>query len=829
MATLMAFALLLVTLLLSTPGMAQAVAPGGPGGASPQEVMAAEERAEILPVIAGWSRLLRFEDLSRAAVGDPGIADAVVISSKELVVNGKSPGITTLHIWDARKVHIFRVEVHRDLKSVAERVRELIGIPSVSVKVANETLLLEGSVGNDEDKARASGIARAFCSKVLDFISVVREPGRARPGEPEEPSPGEEKATPPLLSAAISEKIGDPRVKVMSVGDAVLLEGVVDDERERVRAEAIARLFTGRVTNLIEVPERFEVPEGPEDETVKPLPGPAFMATPAEEGVAPIKREVISAKQEAVPVTQEATTEKREEQKPEPSLQDLVPEIVEMIDIPEVRVKVARGTLILEGTVDSRDKSERAEKIAKAYTGKVINVITVTTPPATLEMPEKVRLAQEVREAIGIPGVSVRVANKTVILEGRVQDQGEADRAEEVARAYADRVLNFLTVERLERKPEGKEEPQLKAPAAEVSTPGTATPGEPLAPPPATVISGKDGSRPVEEIVKSLIGVEGVKVVSAGDSLLLEGEVATQNDAARAKTIAELFGKKVVSLIRVRNPIQVLLQVQVVEARRNLGQDLGIRWEGVTGQEAIGLPATEMVPSVSSTQSLLSPQIGLIGEVFAGSPLERLSLFRARIDALAQKGLVRLLAAPSMLTLGGQEANFLVGGEIPIFLGQEDGKIKFEWKPYGVRLSITPAVDDLGNIDVRVSPEVSSFDWENALLVSGWKIPAFKTRRAETHLVVSDGSTIALGGLIQAEDTKVQDKIPLLGDIPVIGALFRSERFQKQETELLIFVTPRIVRLGETVPPGGLIRPPVLKDMPDSLTDPEHLTRDVRR
>ena len=398
-------------------------------------------------------------------------------------------------------------------------------------------------------------------------------------------------------------------------------------------------------------------------------------------------------------------------------------------------------------------------------------------------------IAKKVSELIGLDGITVKMANETILLEGTVSKPEDKLRAEGIAKAYSDKVLNLISVI-----------PEKPAPG-EVTGAAAKTPEAEAPPKPPTT----------EEIIRKLSGLDGIRVTEIGDTLLLDGEVPTQNDLSRVQAVAGIFGKKVVNLLSVKAPLQVLLQVQVVEARRNAGKDLGIRWGGVTGQGNVQLPGTNLADSTTPEIGLLSPQIGLIGEVFVGSALERLNLLRARIDALASEGLVKLLAAPSMLTLSGSEANFLVGGEIPIFLGDEGGRIKFEWKPYGVQLKITPVVERQGYIDLKVNPEVSSFDWENALLVNGWKIPAFKTRRAEGHLILADGSTMVLGGLIQSEDTKVIDKIPLLGDIPIIGALFRSEKFQRQETELLIFVTPRIVGAGESIS-LDVIKHPVVPD-----------------
>ncbi len=368
----------------------------------------------------------------------------------------------------------------------------------------------------------------------------------------------------------------------------------------------------------------------------------------------------------------------------------------------------------------------------------------------------------------------------TALLEGEVPDDYRKLRAEAVAKLYAQKVVSVLQV--VEAEPE--------LPVVSV------LPEEPPAPVAPEIT--------LEERVEAYINSPTVNVRSVDGKLLLEGSVESQNDLERVQRIAELFSNDVVALLDVVNPVQVLLQVQVVEINSGALKNLGITWGSIvdnafsSGSFMFGewtsplrLGAKDAGPE--DVWQLRLPTSNIVAELW------RLSPIRAVLDTLVSEDLAKVLAAPSLLTLSGQEADFLVGGEIPVYLGQSDGKIVFEWRPYGIKLDMLPTVDTRGRVVLDIRPEVSSLDWNNALDVGLATVPALKTRRASTHLIVEDGVTIAIGGLIHTTEAKIVKRLPILGDIPIIGGLFRSEKFERGESELIILITPRIVQIGETM------------------------------
>jgi pilus assembly protein CpaC len=165
----------------------------------------------------------------------------------------------------------------------------------------------------------------------------------------------------------------------------------------------------------------------------------------------------------------------------------------------------------------------------------------------------------------------------------------------------------------------------------------------------------------------------------------------------------------------------------------------------------------------------------------------------ALLRALEQKGLVKSLARPNLIAASGVTASFIVGGEFPVPIVTANTAI-IEFKPFGIRLGFTPTLNDFGSINLKITPEVSDLDFDNAVVFSGFRIPALRTRRASTIVDLKPGQSLAIGGLISSDDRKSISKFPILGDIPVLGALFRSTNFIRNETDLIILVTPEIVK-----------------------------------
>ena len=172
----------------------------------------------------------------------------------------------------------------------------------------------------------------------------------------------------------------------------------------------------------------------------------------------------------------------------------------------------------------------------------------------------------------------------------------------------------------------------------------------------------------------------------------------------------------------------------------------------------------------------------------------------ATLKALITNGEAKLLSQPNMVTMSGEKANILVGGEIPIPISNDNGQLTVEWREYGIKLNIEPQVDEEGRITSKVTAEVSSLDWTSAVAINsnGLKIPALRSRKAETVINMPSGSTMAIGGLLNSEESKQVMKIPLLGDLPVLGQFFRSTSTSRERKELIILVTPTLV--DETMP-----------------------------
>lgn len=276
---------------------------------------------------------------------------------------------------------------------------------------------------------------------------------------------------------------------------------------------------------------------------------------------------------------------------------------------------------------------------------------------------------------------------------------------------------------------------------------------------------------------------ENVKVSNSNDNVMLDGQVSTPIAAERIVAMAETYApQKVLNMLSVGSPQQVLLEVRISEMQRGTVKQLGISsfsWGTPTSPTVGGIsrPPTITEGPFSATLGILGPNINLT------------------LEALERQGLVRTLAQPNLVALSGETASFLAGGEFPIPAGiSQNGQITIEFKQFGVALAFTPTVLGDGLINLRVAPEVSSLDRDASIILQDIVVPGLKVRRAITSLELRDGQSFAMAGLIQSDFTNSVKALPLLGKLPIIGALFRSTSFQKTETELVITVTPRIVR-----------------------------------
>ena len=334
----------------------------------------------------------------------------------------------------------------------------------------------------------------------------------------------------------------------------------------------------------------------------------------------------------------------------------------------------------------------------------------------------------------------------------------------------------------------------------------------------------------LKERIKTIVPRDEIEVRAAKDSIIINGTVGSEELVGQVGQIAEIFApKKVVNLLKVGDvrTQQVLLQVHVAEVSRSAMNELGFSFRAI-GRSFMGAawPGSVFVPGVQSSGSLGNPpQLSRLapgtssppsGPNFAFTDLATFFFANGTRDyagivrALTQKELLRTLAKPNLITVSGKEAKFLSGGEFPIPVPSPSGTgvtVTIDYKPFGVQLAFTPLEREDLSITLKVAPEVSSLDFSQGLTLSGFTIPAIRSNRAAATLELKDGETFAMAGLINTNVRQQVAKIPLLGDIPILGTLFRSTAFVNDETELLFLVTPRLVKAfapGEAPDPAQL-------------------------
>lgn len=301
----------------------------------------------------------------------------------------------------------------------------------------------------------------------------------------------------------------------------------------------------------------------------------------------------------------------------------------------------------------------------------------------------------------------------------------------------------------------------------------------------------------IDSQIRALFPKDDIRLSQANGSVVLSGNVSDPRIATAAEAVVQAAGFKTVNLLEspVKNATQVQLQVRVAEISRNRMRELGTSW----GYQ--GSPGTGGYLNSGTGPSSLGE---VAGGVLTGNIANTLNLFvmggntLSFIRALQQQGALRALAEPNLIAMNGQEASFLAGGEYPVPVVQSSGgdraNVTIIFKEYGVRLNFKPTIIDEDHIRLELEPEVSTLDFANGVKFEGFSIPALRTRRAKTGIELRDGQSFALAGLLDNNEMQTLSKVPGIGDIPILGHLFRSKQFQKNESELMFIVTAQLVK-----------------------------------
>lgn len=402
-------------------------------------------------------------------------------------------------------------------------------------------------------------------------------------------------------------------------------------------------------------------------------------------------------------------------------------------------------SLLIEGELDDQQELLRARQLISAFSEglHVVDMITVKGEP----LPGQVPVAQ-IQELLGEGCRVEQLRANLVVVQGQVESQQELERVNRLLEAFSDQMQTINLV-------------QVVPPKPDLAT--------------------------VRETLQAALGEEITVKLVGEEALMLEGALPSEERKEQAASVLKLFEGRVpiVNLLTVVEPDkrQVLVAVKVLDINRGATEALGIDWGQYGGTEGT---------------AVFRPQPFLFGHIYGPGGWHRLYDFAHQVHALIQNQKARVLSEPNLLVNDGEEATILIGGEIPIPVAQTAiggaASVTIEWKPYGVNLKIKPTIShDSEKVLLEVEPEVSSLDYGNAVTIGGLVLPAMRTRRAQTTITLPDNGILAIGGLIQSDQSKAVDKIPILGDLPIIGQLFRHDTFIQNKSELIILVMPQIL------------------------------------
>jgi pilus assembly protein CpaC len=419
----------------------------------------------------------------------------------------------------------------------------------------------------------------------------------------------------------------------------------------------------------------------------------------------------------------------------------------------DIQILATHDSITLSGTVSSPGAASQALALAEPYfPKKVVNLMKVESPPDVSRLRETLRLALPEEK-----NLYVSTTSEGITLSGTVSSKGNLSQALALAESqFPKKVANALKVE--------------------------------ISP-----------ARFKEILYQILPDEKDIRVTMTPEGIAFSGTVSSTTHLSQVLAVGETyFPGKVLNLLQVGGIQQVMLEVRVAEIDRSLLKRFGINFSYLSGSgNQFGLTLLNNLTGLSqggspATGLKVSDTVNAVLRFLAGG-----ATWTVFIDALKEEGLLNILAEPTLITLSGRTANFLAGGEFPIPVPQGSGAgttITIEYKPFGVGLTFTPTVLSEKKISMQVAPEVSQLDFSKSVSVGGFLVPSLTTRRVSTVVELADGQSFAIAGLLSHEIREVASKYPVLGEVPVLGALFRSSNFQKNETELIIIATPHLVK-----------------------------------
>jgi len=321
-----------------------------------------------------------------------------------------------------------------------------------------------------------------------------------------------------------------------------------------------------------------------------------------------------------------------------------------------------------------------------------------------------------------------------------------------------------------------------------------------------------------KERLEQILPGENIEVRTANTGIVLSGTVSSISRLDRALELAERYAPdRVSNLMSVGGTQQVMLKVRFAEMQRSVSKSLSssIALQGSTLGDKLGLAGITNSLTSSDVANTTVPSGENNGAFLFGFNAGGVEV-GILLEALEARGVVRTLAEPNLTALSGQEAKFLAGGEYPIPVSQDGGSITIEYKPFGVELNFTPRVIDNDVINLELSAAVSSLDSANGFTANGFTVDAFKRRETSTTVEMRDGESFAIAGLLQDDFMDLSGQVPWVGDIPILGSLFRSAEYARKQTELVIIVTPHLVTptRGEVLAlPTDRVQPPSDRDL----------------